>query len=57
MSVDLIETGSMKKRASPYMVGFVFTCIVVIIALLYIDQKATVAADKLYSTQSGSFFD
>lgn len=49
-----MKVGSFKQKANVYLVGFVFSCILVVIFLLYIKVKAEEKAQDL-SYNSGNF--
>ncbi len=49
-----MQVGSIKQKANWYLVGFVFTCIAVIIVLLQIEVKAVEKAESL-SYNNGDF--
>lgn len=49
-----MQVGTFKQKANVYLVGFVFTCILVIIFLLYVKVKAEEKAQDL-SYNHGNF--
>lgn len=42
-----MKIGSIKQKANPYMVGFVFTCIIVVVFLLKVKLVAEQKAQQL----------
>jgi hypothetical protein len=42
-----MQVGSFKQKANPYLVGFVFSCICVVIFLLHVKVKAEEKAEQL----------
>ena len=47
-----MPVGSLHQKASPLLVGFVFTCILITIGLLYVMNKAEALGDNLISTKN-----
>lgn len=47
-----MQVGSLKQRASPQLVGFVFGCIIISIGLLYVLQKSVALGDSLVPSAS-----
>ncbi len=47
-----MPVGSLRQKASPLLVGFVFGCIIVTIGLLYVMTKAEALGDNLVSTKN-----
>ena len=42
-----MEVGNLKQKASPYIVYFVFGCIIIIIGLLFVMQKSELLAESI----------
>lgn len=53
-----MKVGSFKEKANPYLVGFVFCCIFVVIFLLNVKVKAQEKAEQLsYSGDWSGYLD
>ncbi|MCX6702136.1 MAG: hypothetical protein NTX96_03015 [Candidatus Zambryskibacteria bacterium] len=48
----MINLDQLNKKANPFLVSFVFGCVMIIIGLLYIMQKAEAVAENLYPQSS-----
>ena len=52
-----MEIGRLKQRAHPFLVFFVFSCIIITTGLLYIMQKTEAKAESLASINDSQYLE